>query len=65
MDEILWIYGITDLVTNTVYTVENLNKFCYPCSMHVLKSQRKVHFLYAKNLPAELPGYSLDLASER
>ena len=42
-------------------TVEDLNQFCYPISydMHVL---RKVHFLYAKNLPAELPWLRLATA---
>ena len=27
--------------------------------------QRKVHFLYAKNLPAEIPGYGLGVASPK
>ena len=33
----------------------------YACSKITIIIQRKVHFLYAKNLPAELPGYGLDL----
>ena len=31
----------------------------HACSKITITIQRKVHFLYAKNLPAELPGYGL------
>ena len=53
-------------------TIEDLNKFANyitnqlghawsksPWSNPTVVIQRKVHFLYAKNLPAELPGYGL------
>ena len=47
----------------TNINLDDLSKFYYPISSRasMLIIQRKVHFLYAKNLPAKLPGYTLDI----
>ena len=66
------VYTVTvSLINDAAYysdidldAVEDLNKFCYQISYigyvrSKITIQRKVHLLHAKNLPAELPGYSL------
>ena len=52
----------TDITLDAVKDLNQVllsNQLGHACSKTTKIIQRKVHFLYTKNLPTELPGYGL------